>query len=329
MTPSISVVIPVYNGADTIERCVHSVLAQDYPVDEREIIVVENGSTDDTTAIVSALPVRLLHSAERGPSPARNVGWRAAASEIVAFTDADCIAERGWLRALAGAYSDPCVGGAGGPIVPYAHAERSVVEQFAETHGPLNSFAAGAAMFLPDLYTANASYRRTVLEAVGGFDPRLVTGEDVDLAWRVQLHAGMRLVWAPDAVVQHHHRSTLRGLARQYRQYGYGEVLLDARYHRYPGYARTPRRQAARMVGQAAAAPRYALSAVVRLLRYAFGDKHVYRRMEPLLCLVAELSNLRGKGEALAATRLMRDGDAALRIPSVVLLDRLFRKTTE
>jgi glycosyltransferase involved in cell wall biosynthesis len=324
MMKSVAVVVPVYNGAATIERCVRSLLAQDYPVDRREVIVVENGSTDDTAAIVAGLPVRLLRSERRGPAPARNVGWRAANAEIVAFTDADCIADRGWLRALAAAYDDAAVGGAGGPIVPYVHAERSTVERFAETHAPLNSFAAGAEIFLPDLYTANASYRRSMLAAVGGFDPRLVTGDDVDLAWRVQLRAGARLVWAPDAVVQHHHRSTVRGLARQYRQYGFGEVLLDAMYRRTPDYTRTPGSQVKRMTGQAAALPRYVVSAIVRHARFAFGRESEYRRLEPLLCLVAETANLRGKVEALIATRFMRDAERALRIPADALVRRLF-----
>jgi len=329
--PTFSVVVPVYNGADTIEACVSSLLAQDYPADLREVIVVENGSTDGTAEVVGRLPVRLLRSELRGPAPARNGGWRAATADGVAFTDADCRPDRGWLRALAKVYANDAtgaVGGVGGPIVAYAHAGRSVVEKFAEMHSPLNSFAEGARVFLPDLYTANASYRRRVLERVCGFDQRLVTGDDVDLAWRVQLHAECALAWAPDAIVQHHHRSTYGGLTRQYRQYGFGEVLLDTMYGRCAGYARTPARQLLRMLGQAAALPRYVLSGFVRQARYmlaARAEESDYQRSEPWLCLAAEAANLRGKCEALWQTRGMSDLRPVLETPPEQLVHRLFQ----
>lgn len=320
-----SVVVPVYNGAETIAACVRSLLLQDYPSELREIFVVENGSTDGTAEIVTQLPVHLIRSTLRGPAPARNMGWRASTAEIIAFTDADCLPERGWLRSLAAAYVDEAVAGVGGPIVAYAHASRSVVEQFAETHSPLNSYAEGSRMYLPDLYTANASYRRSALERVGGFDQRLVTGDDVDLAWRVQLHTGCRLLWAPDAVVQHHHRSTHAGLARQYRQYGFGEVLLDTMYRGRQGYTRTPAVQLRRMAGQFAALPRYVLSSIVRQVRFSLGRESEYRRLEPRLCLTAEASNLRGKIEAVWATRGMRDARTVLHTPAEVLVEKLFQ----
>ncbi len=317
--------VPVYNGAQTIEACVRSLLEQDYPPELREILIVENGSTDGTAEIAAQLPVRLLRSTLRGPAPARNVGWRASTAEIIAFTDADCLPERGWLRSLAAAYVDEAVAGVGGPIVAYAHPSRSVVEQFAEMHSPLNSYSEGSRVYLPDLYTANASYRRAALERVGGFDQRLVTGDDVDLAWRVQLCTGCRLHWAPGAVVQHHHRSTYAGLARQYRQYGFGEVLLDTMYRGRQGYTRTPARQLWRIAGQFAALPRYVASSIVRQVRYALGRESEYRRLEPRLCLTAEVSNLRGKLEAVWATRGMRDAQAVLQTPAEELVEKLFQ----
>lgn len=98
--PSVSVVVPVYNGAETIAACIESLLKQDYPSDRYDIIIVENGSTDNTTEIVKRFPVRLFHSYDKGPAPARNMGLSVSSAEIVAYTDADCVAAPNWLSEL-------------------------------------------------------------------------------------------------------------------------------------------------------------------------------------------------------------------------------------
>ena len=97
-----SVIVPVFNGADTIGECLASLLALDYPPSGFEIVVVDNGSTDGTAAVVAGLGgrVRLLHEPVRGASAARNRGVRAARGRLVAFTDADCAVEPHWLARL-------------------------------------------------------------------------------------------------------------------------------------------------------------------------------------------------------------------------------------
>ena len=91
--PTVSIIIGVYNGADTIAACLESLLSQNYPADAYDIIVVENGSTDSTTEIVERYPVRLYHNSIRGLAAARMFGIARSEAEIVAFTDADCIAD--------------------------------------------------------------------------------------------------------------------------------------------------------------------------------------------------------------------------------------------
>jgi glycosyltransferase involved in cell wall biosynthesis len=302
---------------------VESVLNQTYPA-PYDVIVVENGSTDDTTRIVERYPVRLFHSTERGPAPARNTGIAHSEAEVVAFTDSDCIAAPDWLSELMRPYADPQVGGVGGAILAHAHGDRNHIEMFSDEFMPLKNFASGEHEFLPHLYTANASYRRRLLDEIGGFNPRLVTGQDVDVAWRLQLLTGAALRYAPQAVIYHHHRETVAGLARQYRRYGFGEILLDTMYGRYPGYPRNLRFQTLRLLGQMAALPRYLASAVLRQLRRWAGRATSYEAVVPQLWFMIESNNIRGKLEGLAATRLMTDARPALGRDAGQMIARLY-----
>ena len=166
--PEVSVIVPVYNGAATIDACLESLLNQNYPADCFEIMVVENGSTDNTSEIVESYPeVRLLHSPQRGPGQARNYGVSQSKADIIAFTDADCVADPSWLTELMKGYCDPDVGGIGGKIIAYCHAEITLVERFSCEHSPLINFISGDGEFLPHLYTANASFRRNVFNRGG------------------------------------------------------------------------------------------------------------------------------------------------------------------
>jgi glycosyltransferase involved in cell wall biosynthesis len=328
-THSVSVVVPVYNGAETISACLESLLTQDYPAEAYEIIVVENGSNDNTTQVVEKYPVRLYHSDKRGPSPARNYGIARSEADIVAFTDADCIADPKWLQKLAQPYINPEIGGVGGAILAYTHGDRNEVQKFLDEYSPLVNFVSGQGEFMPHLYTANASYRRHLLNQVRGFNPRLVTIEDVDLAWRLQLQTGAKLQYAPRAVIYHHHRTTRAGLARQYRHYGFGEILLDTMYGQYPEYPRNRTYQFRRLMGQIAALPCYALSAIIRRVRLATGRATPYQAVVPGLWLLVESNNIRGKLEGLIATRFMTDTRPVLNLEADVLIPRLYPSRKE
>lgn len=303
--PTISVVVPAYNAQRTLRHCLTSLFEQSYPRERYEVIVIDDGSTDTTTAIAREFGVRLHHSARRGPAAARNLGIAMSRAALVAFTDADCVAHPDWLRELAQALADPDVGGAGGPILTYVRPHQSKAERFCDECLPLVNYLSGPDEYLPHLFTANAAYRRELLVRLGGFDPGLFTGEDVDLSWRLQLNTEHTVRFAVRATIFHWHRASVAGLARQYRQYGFGEILLDTRYGDRPGYPRTRRFQLGRMLGQAQALPRYGLAALARRVRLALGRETPYGAAVPLLWLLIEVSNLRGKLEGLAATRLM------------------------
>jgi GT2 family glycosyltransferase len=236
MTLRVSVVIPVYQGERDIADCVASVLDQTYSHDQYETIVVNNGSTDRTAAIVSGFPVRLIEEPRRGVSQARNTGVAGAHGELVAFTDSDCVADRRWLEAAVARFdSEPGLAGVGGylanhnPQTPmqYYIAERELLAQeVAVEDRPLKA---------PFLVTANALLPRRRIEEAGGFDLRyrLPGPEDADLCWRIADQGG-RFAFAPDAVVYHRHRSTVGAFCRWMFRYGKGSVyLLKTHRRRY------------------------------------------------------------------------------------------------
>jgi glycosyltransferase involved in cell wall biosynthesis len=232
--PTVAVVVPVRNGEATIRTCVEALLTQDWPRQALELIVVDNRSTDATRAIVAAYPVRLLE--ERGVESsyaARNRGVAAAHGDLLAFTDADCVPDPGWVRALAAALAPDGVGLAAGPIEPW----RS--ERLVERYQAVRALRAERALrhpVLPFAQTANAACPRAVFDAVGGFDPACRFGGDLDFCWRVQRRTALRLVYEPTAVVRHRHRTTWRGLFALYQKNALANCLLGERWPYYAHY---------------------------------------------------------------------------------------------
>lgn len=97
----ISIVVPFHNNRNEIQLCCESLLNQAYPSDRYEIIFVDNNSRDNSSAIVSAFPsIILLQQPVPGSYAARNLGVRAAKGQIIAFTDADCVAASDWLQQI-------------------------------------------------------------------------------------------------------------------------------------------------------------------------------------------------------------------------------------
>jgi glycosyltransferase involved in cell wall biosynthesis len=240
-SPFVSVVIPVRNGADKVGDCIDSVLANDHAADRREVLVVDNGSTDGTADVIRSRPVTYLHEPRPGVSNARNRGIAAATGEVIAFIDGDCIAEPRWLRELVKPFADPevgCVAGELGHAPGESVAERQATRMF----GAWQRYAVSSNP--PYAITANAAYRRSVLDEIGPFDPRMPRAQDVELGLRFSERSSLRLVYAEDAVVRHRHRSTQREFFRQQLGWSYGAGLVAAKYHAIDGRPSPPPRLA-------------------------------------------------------------------------------------
>jgi len=232
--PTVSVIVPVHNGEGTIRTCLAALLAQDWPREALELIVVDNRSTDATRAVVAEYPVRLLEEARVQSSyAARNRGVAGSHGDLLAFTDADCVPDPGWVRALAAAFEDHRVGLAGGPIEAWR------TERLVERYQAVRALCAERAVHhpvLPFAQTANAACPRVVFDTVGGFDAACIFGGDLDFCWRVQRSTGLQLAYAAAAVVKHRHRTTWRGLFALYQKNALANCLLAERWGHYAAY---------------------------------------------------------------------------------------------
>lgn len=236
----VSIVIPVFNGLPLLDEQLRALAGQDYP-DPFEVIICDNGSTDGLRAhlanhpLAERLRLRYLDASGRsGPSYARNVGIAAAAGDFLAFIDADDRVHPGWLSGMIKAAADfDAVGGASeveslnSPKVA-TWRPMPAPDKLLETH------------YLPFANGNNIGFWRSTLDRIGGYDEDLITGEDVDISWRVQ-QSGLTLGAAPDALTAYRLRPTLRGVWRQAYGYGLGMPQVYVK-HRPNGFRRLPLR---------------------------------------------------------------------------------------
>ena len=223
----VSVIVPVRNGESTISDCIESLLGQDFPKNEYEVIVVDNNSSDGTAAIIKRHRVGYLLEKKKGPSAARNAGIAASRGDFLAFTDSDCIAKEDWLREGTKAFATDKIGCVSGKVSASRPAniyERIIADKKqydtpADYHG-----------LPPYTITANAFFRREVFDAIGNFDTSLRAGEDKDLCWRMLKKTGLVIKRCPAAIVYHKHRSDLKSYFRQYFSYGLYNVRLEKKH---------------------------------------------------------------------------------------------------
>jgi glycosyltransferase involved in cell wall biosynthesis len=223
-----SVVIPVYNGAHHLRACLQALQAQTVSAEMYEVIVVEDGSTDDSLHLRRDYPVRWLRQRHQGPAVARNTGIAAARGELVLFTDADCEPAPNWVEAMCAPFQEPHVSGAKGV---YGTHQPSLVARFAQAEYEDKYRRMGGRATIDFVDTYSAAYRRHALMASGGFDTcfPMASVEDQELSFRLA-KAGHRLVFQPDAVVYHQHPATVWAYARRKYIIGYWKVLVHERH---------------------------------------------------------------------------------------------------
>ena len=227
--PDYSVIIPAYQAAEEIGRCVQALNCQSIPRERYEIIVVDDGSTDGTADIARAAGAdRVVLIPHAGPAVARNAGLETARGEIVLFTDADCEPSPTWLERMVAPFSDPEVMGAKGT---YRTRQRSPIARLVQLEYEFRYERMAQAARIDFVDTYAAAYRRTLLVQTDGFDPTfpIPSAEDVDLSFRLA-QAGHRLVFVPEAWVWHAHPDRLWSYLMRKARYGFWRALLYLRH---------------------------------------------------------------------------------------------------
>ena len=229
---ALSVVVPCWNRAAVLPDAIEALAAQRWNR-EWEIVVADNGSTDDTHAVLAALTAKVERlrivdaSDRRGAAHARNVGARAARGRSIAFFDSDDVPHDGWVAGMGEALEHDTFVACRLETDSLNDDWAAAVRGRPQSEGllPTRQFP-----YLPAASGGTIGIRRAVFLEVGGFDESLpLAGEDLEFSWRVQL-AGHPLKFVPDAVVSMRYRNELRDLFGQARRYGFGQPAVYERY---------------------------------------------------------------------------------------------------
>ncbi len=225
--PYVSVVIPAYNAANTIAETLKALRSQ-AGIADYEVVVVDNGSSDETARVARAYGARVLHEEIRGPAAARNKGLIDSNGEIVAHLDADTVPSRRWLAELCAPFADDRVVIAAGHSLCYP--PKTGAERYAQSIGLNDATLAVLREPFPFAPSLNLAVRRGAAIAVGGWNVVLRTGEDVDFSHRILKRYGGPIVYCERAILYHHARSDDAALRRQAYTYGAGAADLYALY---------------------------------------------------------------------------------------------------
>ena len=232
-TLAASVIIPVHNRKSELQACLWALAQQDFPLSQFEVIICDDGSTEDFSQVLAEarqrqLQISYVRQPNKGPAAARNLGIKHAKAEIVAMTDSDTLPDAAWLKNLIEALAaDPSAVGVEGRV--FANNEN----EFAPLgEGPENQ---SGGVYL----TCNMAYRRRVLFEVGGFDETFPfpAYEDVELAARA-IQRG-KILWQPAAVITHPQRPlTLKTVWKKLKHWEF--VLRMGYRYGYFGWPRYP-----------------------------------------------------------------------------------------
>ena len=225
-TVKVSIVVASYNSQDTIEECLKSILAQNYPKDAFEVIVMDGESKDNTVKIAQQFPIKVLSIRLNCPA-AYNYAMKIVAYPILGFIDADAKVEPDWLKKVTPHLAEPEVAGVSGSIEtwnadnPWA---RSIGYELKSRYRRIGKYTGRIA-------TMNLLLKKSVIEEVGGWDEKLPSQYDTDFGFRMS-GRGYKIAYEPTAVCYHFNRPTLKAFYRQQLQYGKNTLKLYFKHGR-------------------------------------------------------------------------------------------------
>jgi glycosyltransferase involved in cell wall biosynthesis len=302
--PNISVVVPAFDAAATIERCIQALRRQSMPTEAYEIIVVDDGSADDTATRAIHAGARVVRLPSNvGPGGARNTGVAVARGETIVFTDADCEPTPEFLAELTAPLRDPQVGGAKGV---YLSKQRSLVARFVQLEYEHRDQHAARQPWLDVVATYACCFRRRDLMRIGGFDPRLRVCEDQELSFRLAA-SGVRTALVPGARTYHTHCDGIwRYVRKKFRIARWKAHVV----HRHPRMAlrdsHTPQTLKAEII---------ASNALWITALYCLAD----RRRNAWLTLACALAGYAALAMPFTAASLRRDPVVGLMAPALLL----------
>ena len=262
--PFVSVVLPIRNEARRVRACLAAVLAQDYPADRLEALVVDGHSTDATRALVAEMAtdprVRLLVNPAGIVPTAMNIGVAAARGEIIVRVDGHTLIAPNYVRQCVATLQCTGAVNAGGPMRPAGEGYwgRAIAAATGSPFGVGNGAFHDATIVDDDVDTVYmGAFRRAALLAVGGFDEEMVRNQDDELNYRLRA-AGGRIALDPAIHSTYYNRDGLAALWRQYWQYGLWKV-------------RVVQKHPASLQPRHAAPPLFALAALASALLAARG----------------------------------------------------------
>ena len=231
----ISVIVPSFNRKLEIQELLNSLAHQQLPRDQFEIVIVDDGSTDDTEVWVAEfikstdMPVRFIRQDHQGPGAARNLGMQEAQGDIFVFIDSDCTAPPNWLTVIKKAFeNDPELRAFGGrddalpDFPPLLLAINYSMTSFLTTGGMRGGKKKRLATFYPRSF--NMGLHRTLYEKIGGFG-NLRHGQDIEFSNRI-IKSGEKVAYLRDSVVFHKRRTSLRKFFRQVFNWGVARINL-------------------------------------------------------------------------------------------------------
>jgi glycosyltransferase involved in cell wall biosynthesis len=285
--PRYSVIVPAYNAASTLEACLQALLDQSMPREAYEVLVVDDGSTDQTAGIASRYPVRVLRQCHAGPASARNLGARSAGGVCLLFTDADCVPVGTWIDEITRPLeADNQVAGVKGV---YRTHQTSLMARFAQLEFEEKYAGLSRLKSIDFVDTGSAAFRADAFWKAGGFDPSfpVASNEDTQLSFNL-VAQGWRLVFAKGAAVYHQHSESLGRYLRRKWRHGYWRVRV---YRRHPrkalGDSYTPRSTQLQFVGTVVAVlsapmPKLRVVTLGGALVFALGTLPFVRRAWPM-----------------------------------------------
>lgn len=235
--PFVSIIIPVKDEAGLLEACLESISHLDYSKSRIEVVVADGMSKDNSAEIATQYGAKVVLNEKQTVAPGRNIAFKQAVGEIIAFTDADCFVDKNWVKNSLKYFKDENIACVGGPnLTPsnegdFGRAVGFVFNQKLFSAGSIHARELKEVVEVKSIPGCNAIYRRNALDKVMPIDESLLTCDDTELNQRL-IDKGYKLLYTPDVFVWHYRRPNPKRLFKQMYRYAIGRLQVGKKDRR-------------------------------------------------------------------------------------------------